>query len=106
MSAPLERETPGLVGSQAATLGRDVELVDSKTGHSVRTESDFTPTYSSWLSQVERWFALITERAIRRTLAEQAAQSAGGEGRERGVLRGRECFRAGLPAAETGARDK
>jgi putative transposase len=28
----------------------------------------FTPTYSSWLNQVERWFALITERAIRRNL--------------------------------------
>jgi putative transposase len=26
----------------------------------------FTPTYSSRLNQVERWFALITERAIRR----------------------------------------
>jgi putative transposase len=26
----------------------------------------FTPTYSSWLNQVERWFALITARAIRR----------------------------------------
>jgi putative transposase len=26
----------------------------------------FTPTYASWLNQVERWFALITERAIRR----------------------------------------
>ena len=26
----------------------------------------FTPTYSSWLNQVERWFALITGRAIRR----------------------------------------
>ncbi len=26
----------------------------------------FTPTYSSWMNQVERWFALITERAIRR----------------------------------------
>ena len=26
----------------------------------------FTPTYSSWINQVERWFALITERAIRR----------------------------------------
>lgn len=26
----------------------------------------FPPTYSSWLNQVERWFALITERAIRR----------------------------------------
>ena len=26
----------------------------------------FTPTYSSWLNQVERFFALITERCIRR----------------------------------------
>ena len=26
----------------------------------------FTPTYSSWLTQVERWFALITTQAIRR----------------------------------------
>ena len=25
-----------------------------------------TPTYSSWLNQVERWFGLITQRAIRR----------------------------------------
>ncbi len=25
-----------------------------------------TPTYASWLNQVERWFALITERHIRR----------------------------------------
>jgi transposase len=26
----------------------------------------FTPTYSSWLNQVERWFALVTNQAIRR----------------------------------------
>jgi len=26
----------------------------------------FTPTYSSWLNQVERWFALITNQTIRR----------------------------------------
>jgi len=26
----------------------------------------FTPTYSSWINQVERWFGLITQRAIRR----------------------------------------
>ena len=25
----------------------------------------FTPTYSSWLNQVERWFGLLTERAIK-----------------------------------------
>jgi transposase len=26
----------------------------------------FTPTYSSWLNQVERWFGVITQQAIRR----------------------------------------
>ena len=26
----------------------------------------FTPTYTSWINQVERWFGIITERAIRR----------------------------------------
>jgi putative transposase len=26
----------------------------------------FTPTYASWINQVERWFALISQRAIRR----------------------------------------
>jgi putative transposase len=25
----------------------------------------FTPTYSSWLNQIERWFALLTERALK-----------------------------------------
>lgn len=31
-----------------------------------RFHMHFTPTYSSWLNQVERWFSLITQRAIRR----------------------------------------
>jgi putative transposase len=31
-----------------------------------RYDVHYTPTYSSWLNQVERWFALITQRAIRR----------------------------------------
>jgi len=26
----------------------------------------FTPTYSSWLNQVERWFAELTQKQIRR----------------------------------------
>lgn len=26
----------------------------------------FTPTYASWINQVERWFGIITDRAIRR----------------------------------------
>lgn len=31
-----------------------------------RYQIHFTPTYSSWLNQVERWFGIITQRAIRR----------------------------------------
>jgi putative transposase len=31
-----------------------------------RYQFHFTPTYSSWLNQVERWFGLVTEKAIRR----------------------------------------
>ena len=31
-----------------------------------RFHMHFIPTYSSWLNQVERWFGLITDRAIRR----------------------------------------
>lgn len=31
-----------------------------------RFQLHYTPTYSSWLNQVERWFGLITHRAIRR----------------------------------------
>ena len=34
-------------------------------GHE-RYHIHFTPTYSSWLNQVERWFGLITQKAIRR----------------------------------------
>jgi putative transposase len=31
-----------------------------------RYQVHYTPTYSSWLNQVERWFSLITQQAIRR----------------------------------------
>lgn len=34
--------------------------------HRPRYYVHYTPTYSSWLNQVERWFGLITQRAIRR----------------------------------------
>jgi transposase len=32
----------------------------------LRFHAHFTPTSSSWLNQVERWFATLTERQIRR----------------------------------------
>lgn len=31
-----------------------------------RYQVHFTPTYASWLNQVERWFALLTDRQIKR----------------------------------------
>ena len=31
-----------------------------------RFQVHFTPTYSSWINQVERWFGLISQRAIKR----------------------------------------
>ena len=31
-----------------------------------RFQVHFTPTYSSWLNQVETWFGIITRKAIRR----------------------------------------
>lgn len=31
-----------------------------------RYQVDFTPTYASWLNQVEIWFHIITQKAIRR----------------------------------------
>ena len=31
-----------------------------------RFQLHFTPTYSSWINQVERWFAELTEKQIRR----------------------------------------
>ncbi|WP_040839600.1 IS630 family transposase, partial [Nocardia brevicatena] len=31
-----------------------------------RFHMHFTPTYSSWINQVERWFALLTDRQLRR----------------------------------------
>jgi putative transposase len=31
-----------------------------------RLQIHYTPTYSSWLNQIERWFGFITRQAIRR----------------------------------------
>jgi len=31
-----------------------------------RFQLHFTPTYSSWINQVERWFAMLTEKQLRR----------------------------------------
>ena len=70
----------------------DVHLVvDNYTTHKhakVRTwlaqrprfHMHYTPTYSSWLNQVERWFGLITQRAIRPRIIQQR-EGSGAENR-------------------------
>lgn len=40
----------------------------------LRYHMHFTPTYSSWINQVERWFGLITQQAIRRGSSESVRQ--------------------------------
>ena len=35
-------------------------------GHNVNRSCEFTPTSSSWLNLVERWFAALTEKHLRR----------------------------------------
>jgi len=39
-----------------------------------RFRMHFTPTYASWLNQVERWFGLITQRAIKRASTRNVKQ--------------------------------
>lgn len=63
---------------QAVPEGLDIPLiVDNYATHKhakvrlwlaqrPRLQIHYTPTYSSWLNQVERWFGLITQQAIRR----------------------------------------
>ena len=49
----------------------------------------YTPTYSSWLNQVKRWFGLITQQAIRR-----GSRDAGAVQSARAAARGARTWRA------------
>jgi putative transposase len=42
------------------------EKIRSWLARHPRYHVHYTPTYSAWLNQVERWFGIITQRAIRR----------------------------------------
>ena len=46
-------------------LGRLAALEPSEPARP-RFHTHYTPTYASWLNQVERWFAILTSREIRR----------------------------------------
>jgi hypothetical protein len=64
----------------------DVHLVlDNSATHKTKAIRDwlanrpryrvhFTPTSASWINQVERWFALLTERALRRGVHRSVAE--------------------------------
>ena len=39
-----------------------------------RFHMHYTPTYASWLNQVERWFGLITQRALKRASTRSVKQ--------------------------------
>jgi transposase len=41
-------------------------IIRSWLAKRTRFHVHFTPTYASWINQVERWFALLTERQIKR----------------------------------------
>jgi hypothetical protein len=43
-----------------------------------RFHTHFTPTYSSWLNQVERWFALLTDKQLRRGVHTEVPRFSGG----------------------------
>ena len=64
----------------------DVQLVlDNSATHKTKLIRDwlakraryhvhFTPTSASWINQVERWFALLTEKQIRRGVHQSVAE--------------------------------
>src|ERR1700676_5004382 len=62
-NVPAELEAP-LVAENYATHKHP--RVKAWLARHPRFHLHYTPTYASWLNQVERWFALITHRALRR----------------------------------------
>jgi transposase/AraC-like DNA-binding protein/DNA-binding CsgD family transcriptional regulator len=62
-NVPAELEGP-LVADNYATHKHP--RVNAWLARHRRFHLHYTPTYASWLNQMERWFALITHRAIRR----------------------------------------
>jgi transposase len=70
----------------AVPAGLDIHLVlDNSATHKTKLIRDwlakrpryhvhFTPTSASWINQVERWFGLLTERALRRGVHRSVAE--------------------------------
>ena len=62
-AVPKKLEVPLIVDNYATHKHAKVRLWLAQR---FRFQIHYTPTYSSWLNQVERWFGLITQQAIRR----------------------------------------
>src|SRR6202011_1522773 len=60
---PRRRESPGIVGNPSA---HKTKAVQSFLEAHPRVHLPFTPTYSSWLNQVELWFGKIERDVIAR----------------------------------------
>ncbi len=58
----------------------------------------FTPTSASWINQVERWFGLLTERAIREAFIARGRTRT----RHSRLYRGHECRSETVPVGEVG----
>lgn len=58
------RRATGILG--VARIYQSSCVVDNHVAPRRRYHVHYTPTYSSWLNQVEIWFNIITQRAIRR----------------------------------------
>jgi putative transposase len=62
-NVPLELEVHIIMDNYAT---HKHERIRSWFARRPRYHVHFTPTYSSWLNQVETWFGIITRKAIRR----------------------------------------
>ncbi len=65
----IDKETPAdldvhLVRDNYGT--HKTALIRNRLGRHPRFHVHYTPTYSSWINQVERWFAILTDKQIRR----------------------------------------
>jgi putative transposase len=66
MRAPIRRRLQRAAQDASLHSGCHHPKVRTWLAQRPRYHIHYIPTYSSWLNQVERWFALVTQRAIRR----------------------------------------
>lgn len=60
------RRTSTFTSSSTTIALTSTRTSNDGSGHGRDTGVHYTPTYASWLNQVEIWFGIITQKAIRR----------------------------------------